>query len=140
MRWVAALFAALLPWSALAADQPVVTTTPAPTVSLAKVFRLFSDLTSIPFLRLHGSARDPDPLHLRQPGDPDSVISPGAATPSREVSLKPAFEINDILLKAYAPDSFVSPGDNRLRSAGAFSPLDEHGRPYQLRLGARLVW
>ncbi|HUM03293.1 MAG TPA: hypothetical protein VL084_13465 [Thermoanaerobaculia bacterium] len=141
MRWLAPLLlAALLPGQALAAEQPAATTTPVPKVSLVKVFRLFSDLTSIPFLRLPGGAKDPDPLHLRQTGDPDSVISPGAATLSNEVSLKPAFEINDILLKAYTPDALVSPGDNRFRSAGTFSPLDEHHRPYQFRLGARLVW
>lgn len=79
-------------------------------------------------------------VSIRQPGDPDSVISPGAATPSRQVALKPAFEVNDILLKAYQPDPTVTPNDNKPRGAGAFSPLDAAGRPFQLRFGARLVW
>jgi hypothetical protein len=140
MRWAAALIVVVFPWPALAADQPAVPQMQAPTVSLVKVFRLFSDLTSIPFLRLPGSPKAPESLHLRQAGDPDSLISPGAPTLSNEMALKPAFEINDILLKAYTPDALVTPGDNRFRSAGTFSPLDEHRRPYQFRLGARLVW
>jgi hypothetical protein len=134
------LFLSLLPLAALADDRPVTTSNQAPKASLVNVFKFFSDLTKLPFLPFSGKMKPPERLHIRQAGDPDSLISPGAPTPSNEVALKPAIEINDIHLKAYAPDALLGPGDNRFRSAGAFSPLDEHGRPYQLRLGARLVW
>jgi hypothetical protein len=140
MRRVAALVLLVLPLSAFADDRPVSTSNQPPKLSLSGVFSFFSDLTKLPLLPFAKNARSPEKLHIRQAGDPDSVISPGAATPSREVALKPTVEINDILLKAYTPDALVTPGDNRFRAAGAFSPLDEHGRPYQLRLGARLVW
>ena len=133
------LLAALVSAPAIADDQAAVPTAQQP-ASLLKVFKAFSGLTSLQLPRLPWAVKPPLQLKIRQPGDADSVISPGAQTPSREVALKPAFEINDILLKAYTPDALVTPGDNRFRSAGTFSPLDEHGRPYQFRLGARLVW
>jgi len=79
-------------------------------------------------------------LAIRQVGDPDSVVSPGSATPSHRLSLKASFEINDLLLKAYEPDPTVDPNDNKTRGAAAYSPLDARGRPLQLRFGARLVW
>jgi hypothetical protein len=103
------------------------------------VFRLFPDYSQPPPPRLDTNVRLPETLRIRQPGDPDSVVSPGAPGASHEIRFLPALEINDILLKAYTPDPTLSPNDNRFRAAGAFSPLD-HGRPYQFRLGARLVW
>ena len=138
MRCVAVLLVLALPLSAFAADRPAATSSPPPTVPVVKVFQLFSGLTSLPFLRLPDLPKPPDRISIRQAGDPDTVISPGKATPSNELALKPALEINDILLKAYAPRALVE--SREIRSAGTFSPLDEHGRPYQLRLGARLVW
>lgn len=140
MRRVAILVLFVVPLTAFADDRPVSTSNQPPKLSLSGVFGLISDLTKLPFLPFAKNTRPHERLHIRQAGDPDSVISPGAPTPSNAVALKPSVEINDILLKAYAPDALVTPGDNRFRAAGAFSPLDEHGRPYQLRLGARLVW
>ncbi|MFI5181703.1 MAG: hypothetical protein ACHQPI_09955 [Thermoanaerobaculia bacterium] len=128
----------LLALPALAADAPPPSPTPAPT--LLGSFRLFPDLWSPPPIRIEGGVHPSETLRIRQPGDPDSVISPGAQGLSHQIRLLPALEINDILLKAYAPDPTLEPNDNRLRAAGAFSPLDKNGRPYQLRLGARLVW
>jgi len=137
---VVALLAALASGPAIADDQAAAVPTTQQPASLLKVFKVFSDLTSLQLPRLPWAAKPPLQLKVRQPGDADSVISPGAQTLSREVALKPAFEINDILLKAYTPNSYVQPGEWRFRTAGAFSPLDEHGRPYQFRLGARFVW
>ena len=136
---VVVLLAALVSAPAMADDQAAVPATPQP-ASLLRVFKAFSDLTALQLPRLPWAVKPPLQLKIRQPGDADSVISPGAQTPSREVALKPAFEINDNLLKTYTPDAFVQSGERHLRTAGAFSPLDEHGRPYQFRLGARLVW
>ena len=48
--------------------------------------------------------------------------------------------MNEIFLKAIPPDPLVSANDTRPRAAGSFLPFDTQGRPYQLRLGARLVW
>ena len=103
------------------------------------LLRFFGDLRSLLPIRIEARTA-PKKISLRQSGDPDSVISPGAPTPSQQMAMKPAFEVNDILLKAYRPDPTVDPNDNRVRGAGAFSPLDAGGRPYQFRLGARLVW
>ncbi len=77
---------------------------------------------------------------LHQKGDPDSLITLGGSSPEGELRVKPAFEINEIFLKANPPDIRVDPTDTRPRSAGSFTALDERGRPYQFRLGARLVW
>ncbi len=77
---------------------------------------------------------------LHQPGDPDSLLTLGGSSPEGELRVKPAFEINEIFLKANPPDIHVDPTDTRPRSAGSFTALDERGRPYQFRLGARLVW
>ena len=136
----------LLALPGLAAEMPAQSPAPrnAPSVvtvpiSVFELFRGFLDSRRAAPLRLEPLA-DCDKLGIRQPGDADSVISPGAPTPSKQVALKPAFEVNDLLLKAYEPDPTVDPHDNRTRGAGAFSPLDTHGRPYQFRFGARLVW
>ncbi len=117
---------------------------PTPTPEAAKPaprqrFQLFPEL-SLPSLRLGDIAHAPERISIRQPGDPDSLVSPGSPSATQELKLLPAFEINDILLKAYTPDALLDPRDNRVRAAGAYSPLDEHRRPYQFRLGARLVW
>jgi len=131
----------VFPLAAAAQEGPQLASETPPKISLSGVFQFFSDLTKLPYLPFQSKVKPPaQHLYIRQSGDPDSVISPGAPTPSNQVSLKPSFEINDILLKAYTPDPTLSPGDNRFRAAGAFSPIDEHGRPYQFTLGARLVW
>ena len=78
------------------------------------------------------------PFH--EAGDPDSLFTFGKATPDGELRLKAAFEVNDVVLRAIAPDLRVDPGDTRPRAAGDYRALDARGRPYQLRLGARLVW
>jgi len=128
---------ALLALPALAADAPP--PSPAPAAPLIRLLQLFPDL-SAPAIRLNTGARPSETLRIRQPGDPDSVVSPGSPGLSNEIRFLPALEINDILLKAYKPDPALGPADSRFRAAGAFCPLDEHGRPYQLRFGARLVW
>ena len=136
-------FAILLILSATAAAAEPAAPAPSPTPAAERphfnLLRLFGDLHSLLPIRIEPRT-GPKKVSVRQPGDPDSVISPGAPTPSQHVTMKPAFEINDILLKAYGPDPTVDPHDNRVRGAGAFSPLDAGGRPYQFRLGARLVW
>lgn len=134
----AGLAIALLALPALAADAP--SPTPTPAAPILHLFQIIPDVPSASPPHIEGSAVPPETLHFRQPGDPDSVVSPGAPGASHELRLLPALEINDILLKAYKPDPTLGPMDNRLRAAGAFTALDEHGRPYQFRLGARLVW
>jgi len=73
-------------------------------------------------------------------GDPDSLFTFGGPTPHGKLRLKAAFEVNDIVLKAIAPDLRIDPASTRPRSGGDYQALDAGGRPYQLRLGARLVW
>ncbi len=103
-----------------------------------ETFRLFPQLESVPRIDLSGLPEDRRLFH--QPGDPDSLFTLGEATPQGEVHLKAAIELNEIFLKAIPPDPLVAPGDTRPRSAGSFLPVDSQRRPYQLRLGARLVW
>jgi hypothetical protein len=102
-----------------------------------EAFRLFPQLAAPPYFDLAGLE---DRRLFHQQGDPDSLFTLGAPTPGGEVHLKAAIEVNEIYLKAIAPDPLVSPSDTRPRAAGSFLPLDSQGRPYQLRLGARLVW
>jgi len=148
-RTLAALFLVSLP--TLAAEMPVTNSTPAGQaganaasvvtvpIRVFEFFRGFLDSRRVAPVRMEPLG-ERDRLGLRQPGDPDSVISPGAPTLSNTFALKPAFEVNDLLLKAYEPDPTVDPHDGRTRGAGAFSPLDARGRPYQFCFGARLVW
>ncbi len=129
----------LLALPALGADLPREAATPKPEAPRLRLFGLFPELHAEPAIHLDGSYLSSETLRIRQPGDPDSVVSPGEPGPSHELRLLPAIEINDLLLKAYTPDPTLVPGDNRFRAAGAYSPLDTR-RPYQFRLGARLVW
>lgn len=101
-------------------------------------FRLFPQLEPDPRLGLGAISEEGRPFH--QAGDPDSLFTLGAPTPEGEVHLKAAVEVNEIFLKAIPPDPLVSPDDTRPRAAGSYLPVDNQGRPYQLRLGARLVW
>jgi hypothetical protein len=77
---------------------------------------------------------------LHQPGDPDSLFTIGSPTPQGELRFQAAVEINEVVLRALAPDLRVDPTDTRFRSAGDYRALDATGRPYQFRLGAKFVW
>jgi len=103
-----------------------------------ETFRLFPSIAPEPRIDLEGLPESRRLLH--QAGDPDSLFTLGAPTPGGELHLKAAIEVNEIFLKAIPPDPLVQPNDTRPRAAGSFLPLDTGGRPYQLRLGARLVW
>lgn len=88
------------------------------------------------------SGRDlSEPKRLfHQPGDPDSLFTTGSPTPQGKLRLQAAVEVNDVVLRALAPDLRVDPTDTRFRPAGDYRALDAAGRPYQFRLGAKLVW
>ena len=137
--WVLAL--TLLPAIAAggAEPQPPAPAAASPRVPLVERFRLFSiELPPAPPLDLTGL---PDEKRLfHQQGDPDSLFTLGSATPEGQLHLNAAIEVNEIFLKAIPPDARVGAPDTRPRAAGSFLPLDGSGRPYQLRLGARLVW
>ena len=77
---------------------------------------------------------------IRLPGDPDSVLTLGGPVPSGEPRIRFAIEVNEAVLKLIPPDLRVRPDDTRSRAGGDWQPVDATGRPYQLRLGARLVW
>ena len=101
-------------------------------------FRLFRELAPDPHVSMAGAAEQRRFLH--QQGDPDSLFTIGGPTPGGELHLKAAIEVNEAFLKLIPPDPNVQPNDTRPRAAGSFMPFDAQGRPYQLRLGARLVW
>ncbi len=121
--------------SASAPEAPV----PQPRSPLIERFRLFA-LAPIPLPVLDLSGLPEEKRLFHQQGDPDSLFTLGAPTPEGHVRLEPAIELNEIFLKAIPPDASQGLGDTRPRAAGSFLPLDGSGRPYQLRLGARLVW
>jgi hypothetical protein len=103
-----------------------------------ETFRLFPQLEAE--ARLDAS-RLPDERRLyHQQGDPDSLFTLGRPSPQGEAHVLAAVEVNEIFLKAIPPDPLVSSTDTRPRAAGSFLPIDGQHRPYQLRLGARLVW
>ena len=141
--WVLAL--ALIPVAAGGAEPsapPAAPTQDAPAAPprppLVERFRLFSLAPSSPGARPLGLPEEKRLFH--QQGDPDSLFTLGDPTPEGQVHLKAAIELNEIFLKAIPPDASQGLGDTRPRAAGSFLPLDGSGRPYQLRLGARLVW
>lgn len=105
---------------------------------LVERFHLFELPPQPPLLDFSGLSDERRLFH--QQGDPDSLFTLGDATPEGEVHLKAAIELNEIFLKAIPPDATLGFGETRPRAAGSFLPLDRSGRPYQLRLGARLVW
>jgi len=143
--WV--LVFALIPAAAAGGAEPhTPPAAPGPSASaasprppLVEQFHLFS-LTQVlpPVLDLSGLPEEKRPFH--QAGDPDSLFTLGDSTPEGQVHLKAAIELNEIHLKAIPPDASQVLGETRPRAAGSFLPLDASGRPYQLRLGARLVW
>jgi hypothetical protein len=110
-----------------------------PRPPLVERFRFFS-LTPLPLPALDLSGLPEEKRLFHQQGDPDSLFTLGDPTPGGQVHLKAAIEINELFLKAIPPDASVGSADTRPRAAGSFLPLDASGRPYQLRLGARLVW
>lgn len=143
--WVLVL--ALIPAAAAGAVEP--STPPAapipdvpavpPRPPLVERFRLFPlALLPLPVLDLSGLPEEKRLFH--QQGDPDSLFTLGDPSSDGQVHLKAAIEVNEIFLKAVPPDASQGLGDTRPRAAGSFQPLDGSGRPYQLRLGARLVW
>ena len=77
---------------------------------------------------------------VRLAGDPDSVVTLGGPALSGEPRLRFAVEVNEVALKILAPDPTVDAKDTRGRSGADWKPIDAMGRPYQLRLGARLIW
>jgi hypothetical protein len=103
-----------------------------------ETYRLFPQLVPERRVELQGAPETHRLLH--EAGDPDSLFTIGGSSPEGEVHLKAAIEVNDFHLKAIPPDPLVQPNDSRQRSPGSFLPIDSQGHPYQLRLGARLVW
>lgn len=77
---------------------------------------------------------------VRLPGDSDSVFTLGGPGPSGEPRVRLAVEVNEAVLRVLAPDPKVESKDTRPRSGGDWKPIDASGRPYQLRLGARIIW
>lgn len=103
-------------------------------------FTLFPGLgAAVPALPSWEAEPSPERL-LHVAGDPDSLLSFGQGGRTGEPRLLGAIEVNEVLLKAIAPDPRVQASDPRGRLTGDFRALDVAGRPYQLRLGARLVW
>jgi hypothetical protein len=115
-------------------------TNPAPRLRLPpfETFRLFPQLSPEPRVGLAGAAEERRLFH--QAGDPDSQFTLGKPSPGGEMRVLAVIDVNEIFLKAIPPDPLVSGSDTRPRAAGSFLPVDNSGRPYQLRLGARLVW
>ncbi|MEO6323402.1 MAG: hypothetical protein ABIT01_08295 [Thermoanaerobaculia bacterium] len=104
-------------------------------------FRLFAELI-LPLRRspFVGALASDEKRLFHNSGDPDSLFTFGGSTPQGNLHLTAAFEVNDVVLRSIAPDLRVDPGDTRPRAPGDYRALDASGRPYQLRLGARLVW
>ena len=129
-----------------AGDPAANTVAPAPPAPssrppLVQQFRLFPfELLPSPALDLSGPSRPDEKRLFHQQGDPDSLFTLGDPTPGGEVHLKATIEVNELFLKAIPPDAGLGSTDTRPRAAGSFLPFDGFGRPYQLRLGARLVW
>ncbi len=131
--------------SPVPAPVPVPAARPTPKVSklsratrLLERFHLFRELLDTRPALL-ASRLDPGRL-FHEPGDPDARFSLGGPTPQGQLHLKASFEVNDVVLRALGPDLRIDPNDPRGRAQGDYRWLDSQGRPYQLRLGARLVW
>jgi hypothetical protein len=106
-----------------------------PRFRLFSVFRPFASAGSVPKIE---TVRTESLVRL--PGDSDSVFTLGGPGPSRQARVRFAIEVNEAILKVLAPDPRIESTDMRGRSGGDWKPIDATGRPYQLRLGARLIW
>ena len=104
---------------------------------LIERFHLFSHKPSS--ADLGGRAPSRDRL-FHMSGDPDALFTLGDLGGSDTMRVKAALELNDVILHAITPDLNLAPSDTRQRAAGDYCALDAIGRPYQFRLGARLVW
>jgi hypothetical protein len=132
-KGVLVLLALLIAGAAAAEDDAA----PPLRLPAAETFRLFPQAAPDPRIDLSG--RENQRL-FHQAGDPDSQFTLGKPSPQGEVRVLAVFDVNEIFLKAIPPNPLVSASDTRPRSPGSFLPVDSQGRPYQLRLGARLVW
>ncbi len=132
----------LLSRAAFAAPGPEPSADVRPPIAPASPFRLFAAPPALaPAPKPFEGVETPRLENLfRLPGDPDSVFSLGGPAPSGEPRVRLAVEVNEVLLKALAPEPNVDPNDSKARSGGDWKPLDAAGRPYQLRFGARLIW
>lgn len=132
-----AVAAASLVVAGLAVAEPAVKARPAeaPGFHLFTPFRALRPAPPLPDVAVFGRES-----LVRLPGDPDSVLTLGGPVPSGEPRFRFAVEVNEAVLKLIAPDPKVHPDDVRSRAGGDWQPVDATGRPYQLRLGARLVW
>jgi hypothetical protein len=146
MRKAAPLLLALLfPGAAAAGEEGAPSTESGAAASVHRLqlppietFRLFPQLAAEP--RLDRADQQDERRLFHQPGDPDSLFSFGRPSLQGELHLLAAVEVNEIFLKAIPPDPLATSSDTRPRAAGSFLPIDGQRRPYQLRLGARLVW
>lgn len=129
-------------WGASHAEKKAPPTTEVLTATpLGQRFRLFYDLAIPPPRTPFGEGVTSEKRLFHTAGDPDSLFTfGGGPTPRGALHLRAAFEVNDVVLHSIAPDPRVDPSDTRPRSSGDYRALDASGRPYQLRLGARLVW
>ncbi len=134
-------------WSAPAASQAKdpAPEDPSKTVEVAERrlierFQLFPTGPEQSCCEISGRALSEPKRLLHQPGDPDSLFTTGSPTPQGKLHLQAAVEVNEVVLRALAPDLRVDPSDTRFRSAGDYRALDATGRPYQFRLGAKFVW
>ena len=128
-------------WGASHAEKKAPTTEILSAAPLGHRFRLFTYLSSTPSRTPFGNVVASEKRLFHSAGDPDSLFTfGGGPTPRGDLHLRAAFELNDVVLHSIAPDPRVDPSDTRLRSPGDYRALDASGRPYQLRLGARLVW
>lgn len=98
--------------------------------------RLLLALVPLIALATPAAARDERLFHLT--GDADSMFTLGMATNRPGPALGLALEVNDVVLKALPPDPRREESDTRPRACGDYRALDATGRPYQLRIGARL--
>ncbi len=105
------------------------------------IFRLFAAPPALeaaaPVAELDATRTD---SLVRLPGDADSVFTLGGPAPSGQPRVRLAVEVNEAILRVLAPDPKVESTDLRGRAGGDWKPIDASGRPYQLRLGARIIW
>lgn len=136
-RLLLAVLVVAFPVSGAEVAVPSVTVpTPTSLRLLIDRFQLFPKLSFA--LSTAPEAKEERLLHLT--GDPDALLTLGDLASGQGFCLKAAVELNDVVLRALAPDERVKSDDTRQRAAGDYRALDASGRPYQFRFGARLVW